>query len=407
MSTATATPRDSTTAKAPQLRGWIHIFSAGEHKDSKGKSFSATTDDLDQIIANHALGAAPTVIGHPKGTAPAYAWTEALQRKDEKLFCRLKDINPAFDDGVVLGAYRNRSVSLVNDPAHGLRLRHLGWLGAVPPAIDGLAETGAEFSVDDEGDVLEFSADAESAASSLTWAVEQAASLMRGLRDYLIERDGLDKADSVLPAWSIESLVREAAAAREALRSDSGSLFSHPNPGDDMTTITQAQLDAAVAQARKEAEEATRTQLTKDFSAQGSELAELRATRKTEAVQKMIDGLKASGKVLPAQEQGLREFLTGLSDISAFEFSAADADGAKVSKAPAEWFAEFMAGQKPLVKLGRQLPEDPSNVVDGNDADAIGKAAHEFQAAEAAAGRTVSMEFAVQHVADQVAAQQA
>jgi hypothetical protein len=135
MSNATPTPRDSTTAKAPQLRGWVEIFRTGTHKDSKGREFTASESDLDQIIQNHKLGAAPAVIGHPKQDGPAYAWVGDLMRKGASLFSKFADINPAFDDGVALGAYRNRSISLVRDPEHGLRLRHVGWLGAVPPAI--------------------------------------------------------------------------------------------------------------------------------------------------------------------------------------------------------------------------------------------------------------------------------
>lgn len=395
MSTATPTPRDSTTAKAPQLRGWVEIFRAGKHTDSKGREFTASTELLDQIIANHAKGAAPAVIGHPKETAPAYAWVGELRRDGERLFCKFTDINPAFDDGVAMGAYRNRSVSLINT-GDGTRLRHVGWLGAVPPAIDGLAPSAVDFASDDGTDVFDF-ASAEDAASALVWGLDRAGALLRGLRDWVIEKDGIEVADRVLPSWSLDSVTESATTARTALQGNSPAMFSNPSPGDELMPTTAEQLAAAQDLATKA--QADLDKARTDFAAQGSELAELRAQRKAEKIDKVINDLKTQGKVLPAQEAGLREFMAQLDDTGAFEFSAADG---KQSKPPSEWLAEFLGAQVPQIKLGRALPEgDPTSKVDMTDSAAILKAATDFQAAEAAKGSVISIELAVQHVTDE------
>lgn len=404
MSTASTTPRDSTTAKAPQLRGWVEIFRAGTHTDSKGREFKASAADLDQIVANHALGRAPGVLGHPKDNDPAYAWVDGLKREGDCLFAKFGDINPAFDDGVALGAYRNRSIKIVRDKAHGLRLWHVGWLGAQPPAIDGLSPNPVQFAAGDFDDTHEF-AHVDDAAAALGWALEGVGRLLRGLRDHVIEQDGAEVADRVLPTWSIDDVMSQAKAARDALMREPRAVaaFNHPsNTGDPSMpeiTLTQEQLDERLAAARAEAQQAAQAQ----FAAQGQELAELRAQRRDERAQGLIDGWKAKGLILPADEAGLREFMGALDQAEAFEFTAPGA-AAPAKKGLLDFFAEFVSARKPAVKLGgsgagSQTGDDVA--LDLQDPVAINAAAAEFQKAEQAAGRLCSFEFAVQHVADQ------
>lgn len=403
MSTATATPRDSTTAKAPQLRGWVEIFKAGTHTDSKGREFKASTEDLDQIVANHALGRAPGVLGHPKDNDPAYLWVDGLKRDGESLFAKFGDINPAFDDGVALGAYRNRSIKVVRDRKHGLRLWHVGWLGAQPPAIDGLSANPVQFSADELDDAFEFSAD-EDAVNALTWAIDGVGRLLRGLRDHVIEQDGAEVADRVLPTWSIDNVISQAQAARDALAREArpGPAFTHPsNSGDPSMpdiTLTPEQLEERLAAARREAQQQAEAQ----FAAQGQELAELRAARTTEKVNGLLNEWKAKGLIVPADEAPLREFMGALEGLEAFEFSAAEGQ-APTSKQPLSFFAEFMAARKPVVKLGGPGQVEYVNALDLGDPNQIAAKAHEFQKAESDAGRTVSFEQAVQHVTDQAA----
>lgn len=414
MSTATTTPRDSTTAKAPQLRGWVEIFKAGTHTDSKGREFKASTSDIDQIVANHALGRAPGVLGHPKDNDPAYAWVDGLKRDGNSLFAKFGDINPAFDDGVALGAYRNRSIKIVRDKAHGLRLWHVGWLGAQPPAIDGLSPNPVQFAAGDVAEAFEFAADGdEIAAQALSYAIDNIGRLLRGLRDHVIEQDGVDVADRVLPTWQIDSVVNQAQAAREALAAEAAAdaattspMFSHPsNTGDPSMsniTLTPEQLEEKLAAARREAQ----TQTEAQFSAQGQELAELRSQRLADKAQGLINGWKSKGLIVPADEAGLREFMGALDAAETFEFTAAGA-AAPTKKSLLDYFAEFVTARKPAVKLGSsgagsQVDDDVA--LDLQDPMAINAAASEFQKAEQAAGRNCSFEFAVQHVADQAQA---
>ena len=95
------------------LAGWVEVFKAGDHVDSKGRQISFSRADLDQMIANHELGAAPAVLGHPakvqtkeeKSGAPAYAWADGYKREGDVLFAKFADINPAFEAGVKSKAF--------------------------------------------------------------------------------------------------------------------------------------------------------------------------------------------------------------------------------------------------------------------------------------------------------------
>lgn len=391
-----APPSNKTpVAKAVKgLRGLIEVFKAGTHTDSKGRKISFSQADLDQMIVNHALGAAPAVIGHPKDTAPAYAQVEEYKREGDSLFAKFTKINPAFEAGVESGAYFNRSVSVHKDDTHGWRVRHVGWLGAVPPAIDGLQPV--EFSVDDDS-CFEFSAP----GYSLVWGLESAAKLMRRLRDRMIEKDGLEAADATLPQWEIDSMNESATSARTQFNNETPALFNQPTGDDDMT-ITQADLDAAVAKARTEGETAGKatalvgTVSQADFAAKEAELTTLKKAQQKERIGAQIKGWKEKGLIVPADEAGLAEYMAHLED-GGQEFSFSKAEGGEAKKTPMQFFSDFMAARKPVIKLGNGSKADdvPLNTKSTED---ISKAASDFMAAEAKQGRNISAASAVQHV---------
>lgn len=115
---------------------WIDIFKTGTHTDSNGVTKTWDNSDLDQIVShyNPEKHEAPVVIGHPKDDAPAYGWVEKLGRSENVLYAKLKDIAPEFIDLIKRKLYKKRSIALYP----GLELRHVGFLGAMPPAIKGL-----------------------------------------------------------------------------------------------------------------------------------------------------------------------------------------------------------------------------------------------------------------------------
>lgn len=394
-----AAPPTAKTSTKPNtmtgLAGWVEVFKAGSHVDTKNRPITFSQADLDQMVENHKLGAAPAVIGHPKMDSPAYGWVAEYKRDGDSLFARFDDVNPAFEAGVKSGAYRNRSVSVFPDKDHGWRIRHVGWLGAKPPAIDGLK--AVEFASSDD-DAHEFAAP----GYALVWAMESTGKLLRGLREWIVADKGIEEADKVLPQWQIDSVVEGSSQARTQFQeADTGRLFSQSdNPGGSMS-ISKEDHDAAIAKALADGKAAA----TAEFASKDEELATLRIKVRSDRIGGLIKGWKAEGKVLPAEELGLAEFMGALEDAeSEFTFSAGD--GKEAKKTPAVFFAEFMAARSPLIKLGRttRTGDDPgTSAVDLQDSKAIAKAASTFQASEAKEGRVISIEAAVTHVTSQAA----
>lgn len=117
---------------------WFAIFRTGKHTDNSGKTQEWTEQDLDNIVLKYNPGKheAPIVIGHPKDNAPAFGWIEKLKRVGNTLYAFPKQLQTDFAEMVKQGLFKKRSVSLYPDGS----LRHVGFLGAVPPAVKGLPD---------------------------------------------------------------------------------------------------------------------------------------------------------------------------------------------------------------------------------------------------------------------------
>lgn len=177
---------------------WIAIFKTGRHIDSAGNTREWTEQDIDRIIAKYdpANHEAPLVIGHPKESAPAYGWAEKLKREGRILYVSARDVLPEFADMVKQGLFKKRSISLYPD----LTLRHVGFLGATPPAVKGLPNMA--FAGND-AITIEFS-------DTPPWIWSNIADVFRSIREWIIEKEGKEKADQVIRDWNIEDIRAQA-----------------------------------------------------------------------------------------------------------------------------------------------------------------------------------------------------
>ncbi len=135
----------------------------GQHTDTSGQSLNATADFIRAVVdsynpKNHE---APAVIGHPQNNHPAYGWVESLSFDETKgvLYATFKQLEEKFVKLLKAGRFKKRSASFYppDHPANPTKgkpyLRHVGFLGAQPPAIKGLAD----FSDDKDCPTYEFS----------------------------------------------------------------------------------------------------------------------------------------------------------------------------------------------------------------------------------------------------------
>jgi len=132
------TPGTSESSEhAEGLKDWFEAFRAGDY----GEKGVYTPEDLQHVADTYDpdFHEAPAVIGHPELNAPAYGWVAGVKHEGGKLLVKLgDDVDPTFEEMVQKGLFKKRSVSFYRKP-EGLELRHIGFLGAQPPEVKGLA----------------------------------------------------------------------------------------------------------------------------------------------------------------------------------------------------------------------------------------------------------------------------
>jgi hypothetical protein len=350
----------------------IHIFKPGRQVDSHGQAIDFSEAVLQDIAASYdpSLHEAPLVVGHPSTNGPAYGWVKRL-RADSGLQAEPYQVDPAFAELVEAGRYKKVSASfyLPDSPANpkpgSYYLRHVGFLGAAPPAVKGLRPI--EFSSSAEG-VVEFS-----------WEAETNAGLWRRLKNWLIGDKGQQVADEVLPEWQIESL--RDAAIREEVKAELGA--AQPT-GSDMSSYTEKEsamtkeLEALAARERLvEQRERALKELERAASLKGhSDFAE---------------GLVRDGKLIPAHQKVIVGVLAELPTGSTLEFS----EGGKVVQQNLQQaFKDLLKGLPKVVEF-RELATGPTPAQPTDDPREILARALEFQEKAAKRGEVLSIADAV------------
>jgi len=329
------------------LKDWIAIFKTGTHTDSSGNTKTWTEQDLDRIAAyDSAKHEAPVVIGHPKDNAPAYGWAEALKRDGEFLYAKLKDLVPEFVDMVKKGMFKKRSISLYPDGT----LRHIGFLGAMPPAIKGLPDVA--FS--DEGSItIDFSA-AENRKE------EHKMSFWERLKKKLAD-SGISFSD----------------------------LFGSETPPVLYTEADiQGKVDAAVSTALKAKEtefsekvaslDEQRRKKDEDLKSREEALKAKETEGKKAAIASFAEDLKKKGILTPAMEKlgmGVTAFMQTIAEVgTTVEFGEGDSKG---SQSPLEFMQAFLSALPPQITFrevaGRQTDAGGAGGDAGEKLDALVK----------------------------------
>lgn len=380
---------------------WIEIFAVGTQTDAHGVRMEFTEDHLHELVDSYdpAKHEAPVVVGHPRHNLPAYAWVGALKVQDGKLLYQERQADPDFTEMREAGRFKKRSASFYlpdspGNPTPGkLHLRHVGWLGAVPPAVKGLKDV--EFAEGEAG-VVEFSDEWKTA-----WGFRTAASVISKIRDYLIDRDGIEAADRVITTYDIESL-RDAGLLPELDKLGSAFSETAPPPAavttipeeDDMTQQQSADLAAREEQLRQQQQELETQRAALDQRQREADAA-AQSERRTQQVA-YADALVAAGKLLPSQKAGVVELLQIASAAQALNF--ADEDGGEERERPAEEVLRAFLDSLPAQMDFSEKGGADGEAINTSDPVALASAALQFQESEKAAGREVSTAAAVRHI---------
>ncbi len=356
----------------------IQIFRAGTHTPMSGAALAFSESDLVASAQAYdpAKHEAPLVVGHPRHDGPAYGWVKSLQFADGALDAQPDQVDPSFAELVAAGRFKKISASFYTpdspqNPVPGVYyLRHVGFLGAQPPAVKGLRSP--EFGEAEEG-VVEFA----------DWSDVQNASLWRRMRDWLISQIGLEQADNVIPDYAVGALEDEARREQP----------DEPTPVG--FTESQQQQETTVSPEEKAALEAENTALKERLAASDArEAAALAASRHADHAA-FTEKLINAGKMLPAHKDFIVAFMDHVAaESGVVEFGEGDA---KQSKPGIDGLKAYLEAQPKLVDFG-EVAGGSAAVVDVDDPTAIHAKAVEFQEAEAKAGRTINIAEAVAHV---------
>lgn len=288
------------------------VFRTGTHRDSEGNERAWTDDDLDRMIAAYdpAHHEAPIVVGHPKDNSPAFGWVRGLRRERGTLYADA-DLIPEFDEMVRKGLFKKRSISLYEDGT----LRHIGFLGAKPPAVKGLP------------DILFGEAE--------TMTIE-----MAGFDGN--PREGGTRMK--FTEWMRQLAGREGITLDDLPRSPAfsghGAAFSEAD--------VEAKIEAARRDERSKAEQdfaETLRATEENLAARERRIREKEARDRKESIASFCEGLQREGKLTPAMMKmgmGMANFLESISEVqSAIEFAEA---GKRLEQTPLEFMQAFLRG---------------------------------------------------------------
>lgn len=309
--------------------GWLEVLRTGTHTAASGEKVTIDNAFIDGLAAryNPSYHEAPLVLGHPKDNSPSFGWVESVKSEGGKLLARLKQVAPELRDWVRDGRFKHRSASLYADlDGKGPYLRHIGFLGAAPPAIKGLAPVS--FS-DGEAVLFEFE----------------------------------ERSDDMDESKIRQMFAEFAEKITNAISSTVGKLKPAGTDGGGPSDV-QKQIDDAVKAATADVTKQFSEKITGLETQLGDHKKQLTAAEETQrraSIHSFADQLKAKGKWVPAFESmHLKEFMEALPSgegAPVIEFSETETKDGKtttttVKQSPLQFFQDFLEKLPKIVEFG-------------------------------------------------------
>jgi hypothetical protein len=409
----------------------IEIFRAGRHTAMSGETIAFSESDIAAVAGSYdpRLHEAPVVIGHPADNAPAYGWVASVACKGQSLEAQVDQIDPAFAELVRAGRFKKVSASFYkpdspSNPKPGSwYLRHVGFLGAQPPAVKGLRDAAFAGAADE--------------CVTVELGEPDVATLFTQLRGWMIEKFGQDEADKVLPEAMIaptDGKPPAAAAGSATSSADANAAAANPPPanGKKAGAVSMSEMDLVAALralrdwmigkfGQDEADKALPPDMLNwaqidaavgavatpvpsyaeapEHKARAEELAKREAAivarerelRRSEHLA-FLERLVRDGRPLPCSREhvvGLLELLEG-ADPKAVSFGEGE------QRSPAQIFRDELLARLPKQVTFEELAGGAPAV--DQDAEAIAARAIAFQEEQRAKGLVISTTEAVRHV---------
>jgi hypothetical protein len=342
----------------PTTAARIEVFRTGTFTPMSGVPITYTAADLKAVADAYdpETAPAPIVVGHPVADAPAFGWVESFDfdATADRLYANVGEIDPTFSAAVKAGRYKKVSMSFfppdqdANPTPGSWYPKHIGFLGGAAPAVSGLAN-------------VKFSDTAENAVTFVAEfgerGFEEAASLFQSLREFFIEKFGMEDADKALSSYRIEWL-----GDMEITQNARSAFAIPPNPSvppkKETTTVDPNDNPAFAA---RETDLATRE----------TAISKREAKIAHDDNVSFAEALVSDGKLLPASKDQVVAVLDALPSDATVAFAEGEA---KI--APGAALRSILTAQPKTVEFGRtDLPETASGdaaafASDGKQVDA-------------------------------------
>lgn len=328
----------------------LNIFKAGTHTSAGGQTLGFSESDLEQSANAYdvSLHEAPIVVGHPKDNLPAYGWIQSLSFGENGLEAEPHQVDEDFSELVNAGRFKKISASFYtpdspSNPVPGVYyLRHVGFLGAQPPAVKGLRD--ASFSEDDN-EFVEFQE---------PWGEHAIARIFRSLREWMIGKEGIEAADKVIPDYQVRDLEDIASRAFDK-QADPEPGFAEPKPKPSNGDSTMNEEELKAAQAKLEADQKAIDDKMASFAEKEAAMAKREQEITNQANADFVEGLIKQGKIAPGHKDAIVGVLGALSTEATVSFK--EDDGEK-TVAAADALKKVLSEQKPVVDFGEHSKDD-------------------------------------------------
>ncbi len=332
----------------------MELIYPGKFRGNRGGVFEFSESDLQAAVNAYdpELYKAPIVLGHPKTDDPSMGWIAGLEwdKDNKKMIANASQVQPAFAEVVKEGGFKKVSAAfyLPDDPYNPtpgtLYLRHVGFLGATPPAVKGLkdavfnpeeiapafSEDGDFVFIDEKISRLEF-AEVEISHWDLNYHFKTVGRLIRNIKNKFIEAYGQDETDKLLPEYDLETVITDVETINN--QPEAIPAFGEKNKKEETMTEHEKELEKQIADLQKERDDALKK----------VELAEEKVAKEAEkileaSVASFAESWAKEGRIDMKAKDKVAANLLALVKVSP-EFSESDFD---LSKKAAE-FAETLA----------------------------------------------------------------
>jgi len=357
----------------------IEIFRAGRHTSNEGTTIDFTQADLAASVKAYdpKKHEAPVVLGHPADNAPAFGWAKSLDLKGSVVGAHLGQLEASFVEDVRAGRRNKVSASFYtptspHNPVPGVYyLRHIGFLGAAPPSVKGLAPVAFG-----EGETTADFVEVPFGTASFAEGGRTAIELLESARAVIESQLGADAAEAAIPAAEVEALKKKAEEAAKAA------------PDAKATPDAKAK-EAAAAKPAPPAEFSERELA---LAKREKEIADREAAARRKEHVTFCEGLHREGRIVPLSRPETLGLLEAVDTIKPGAVSFGEGD----KRTPLDVLQQLLARTPKSVDFtelsGGAGPDDDE------DPSALAARATAYQAEQAKAGNHISTSAAVRHV---------